>query len=122
MVFIGDFKFLTTFFMGDNKMFCIENNEKNKSAVFQSPEVGVGIPGASLEIVVNDGVKTKPHHALRRSLRALAYGSTLKMTATASFRKAHKRRFLFNLIRRSLEKFFKKNFRDDRFCFGCTFD
>ena len=57
--------------------------EKNKSTVILSPEAGVKISGASVEPVVNDGVKTKPHHALRRSLRALAYGSTLKMTALA---------------------------------------
>ena len=100
-------------FNGRTEMFDI-NNEKNKSAVILSPEAGVKISGASVESVVNDRAKTKPHHALRRSLRALAYGSTLKMTTSASCREARKRRFLFNLIRRSLEKiFFKKIFSDD---------
>ena len=65
-------------------MFEIKNNEKNKSAVILNPERSEWVSRShvtSVESVVNDGVKTKPHHTLRRSLRALAYGSTLKMTA-----------------------------------------
>ena len=97
-------------------MFDIENNERNKSSVILNPERSEWVSRShvtSVESVVNGGAKTKPHHALRRSLRALDYGSTLKMTekalsflrlrgasgaqgisAPASCREAHKRRFL----------------------------
>ena len=101
-------------------MFCTENNEKNKSAVILSPERSEWVSRShvtSVEIVVNDGAKTKPHHALRRSLRALAYGSPLKMTATASCREAHKRRFIFNLKIPGIFRLTAKN-RDDSFYFG----
>ena len=96
----------------------VKNNEKNKSAVILSPEVGVGISGASAESVVSDGAKTKCYSAKRDLYARSSNGSRLKMTTSVSFREANKHRFLFNLIRRFLEKFFKKNFRDDSSCFG----
>ena len=96
----------------------IKNNKKNESVVILSPEAGVKISGASVEFVVNAGAKTKRYSAKRDLYARSPKGSRLKMTTPALCREAHKRRFLFNLIRRSLEKFFKKNFRDDSFCFG----
>ena len=69
----------------------------------------------------NNEIEQKAYRAsAKRDLYARSpNGSRLKMTTSASCREAHKRRFLFNLIRRSLEKFFKKNFRDDSSsCFG----
>ena len=57
--------------------------KKNTSAVILNPERRKWVSRShvtSVESVVNDGAKTKLRHTLKRSLRALAYGSTLKMT------------------------------------------
>ncbi len=63
-------------------MFEIKKNEKNKSAVILNPEAGVKISGASVESVVNDGVKTQCYSA-KRDLYGHSLRSTLKMTAFA---------------------------------------
>ncbi len=115
-------------------------NLKNKSAVILNPERSEWVSRShvtSVESVVNDGAKTQCYSAKRDLYGDFAYAQPLKMTRKAlSFlrlrgasgaqgistsalcREAHKLRFIFHLIRRSLEKFFKKNFRDDSFCFG----
>ena len=65
-----------------------------------------------------NGSRLKMTEKVLSFLRLRGASGAQGISAPASCLEAHKRRFLFNLIRRSLEKFFKKNFRDDRFCFG----
>ena len=82
MVFIGDFKFLTTFFNGRNKMI----NLKNKSAVILNPERSEWASRShvtGVEPVVNDGAKTKRYSAKRDLYGDFAYAQPLKMTAFA---------------------------------------
>ncbi len=74
-------------------------NLKNKSAVILNPERSEWVSRShvtGVEIVVNDGVKTKRYSAKRDLYARSPNGSRLKMTAPASCRKAHKRRFIFN--------------------------
>ena len=72
-------------------MFCIENNEKNKSAVILNPERSEWVSRShvtSVESVVNDGAKTQCYSA-KRDLYGPSLRSTLKMTLIA---------FIFTLV------------------------
>ena len=89
-------------------MFCIENNEKNKSTV---------ITGASSK-------KQKESSLILRKAKFQAIFKFVLSSASGGAGGGKYNRISafvsmpVLLIRRSLEKFFKKNFRDDRFCFG----
>ena len=67
-------------------MFCIENNEKNKSAVILNPERSEWVSRShvtSVESVVNDGANTKRYSAKRDLYGDFAYAQPLKMTEKA---------------------------------------
>ena len=96
-------------------MFCIENNEKNKSAVILNPERSEWVSRShvtSVEPVVNAGAKTQCYSAKRDPrllatqsprmtekvlsfLRLRGASGAQGISAPASCRKAHKRRFLY---------------------------
>ncbi len=64
----------------------IKNNEKNKSAVILNPERREWVSRShvtSVEIVVNDGVKTKRYSAKRDLYGDFAYAQPLKMTGNS---------------------------------------
>ena len=69
-------------------MFCIKNNEKNKSAVILNPERSEWVSRShvtSVESVVNDRAKTKRYSAKRDLYGDFAYAQPLKMTMISCF-------------------------------------